>query len=105
MPQKKPTPRPAARATMPDDPYADETIEEYNRRREQEMRQERLLDEYLSGGGSRGYASGMYGASRGPETEFIQGRPNTLASMLELLTANGGPRGFASNVKKYSRSK
>ena len=105
MPQKKPTPRSAARATMPDDPYANETPEEYNRRKEQEMRQGRLLDEYLSGGGSRGYASGLYGAPRGPETELIQGRPNTVASMLELLTASGRQRGLASNLKKYTRGK
>jgi len=110
MPQKKPTPRPAPdRLQQVDrllrDPYENETPEEWLRRTQREKRESELYNEYLSGGKSRGYASGMYGEPRGPETEFIQSRDNTLNALYAMLTGQGAPRGFLSNLDKYSRGK
>jgi len=111
MPDKKPKPKSASKQELELDrllpnPHANETPEEWLRRTEREKREDKRLNEYVTGGGTRGFSSGLYGAPQGPETEFIQGRENTLNALYAMLTGKGAaPRGYAANLNKYVRGK
>ena len=110
MPDKKPKPKADSnRQQLPErllpNPYANETPEEWFRRREREERELKRLDEYVTGGGTRGFSSGLYGAPQGPETAFTQNREDNLNAIYAMLTGKGAPRGYLTNLNKYVRGK